>query len=354
MRKSVAAIAAVAVGLLSVAASDEGQSTEQAKQAIGAAAGQALQGQAPEAVALLSAIPAEQFGPKERAIRDCIIERFGPRSLAPQLKSDSTITERAIAAYRNYWWAALTQPGARASAEEKLNGDLRKLLHLPRSADRDAIEESLRTGMEREGFHPLLGTTPPLLELIVWKSETDEIRDVHLPEGNHRISVKLLDQFESLGWSAYATCDRSFTGGWVKPDAIYAVRPGWKDLADENFAVSFIAHETQHFADKERFGELESWELEYRAKLAELALADVTLPKLLAGFDSNQGSDPRIPHSHANKLVLERLREKLGLATSSDIAAAAANDINAVAQALLIEDTAKRAGQVGERRPDAP
>lgn len=353
MRKSVAAIAAVAAGILSVAASDEVQSTEQAKQAIGAAAGQALQGQAREAVALLSAIPAEQFGPKERAIRDCIIERFGPRSSAPQLKSDSTITGGAIAAYRNYWWSALTQPGARTSVEEKLNRDLRKLLHLPRSADRDAIEESLRTRMETEGFHSLLGTTPPLLELIVWKSQTDEVRDVHLPEGNHRISVKLLDQFESLGWSAYATCDRSFTGGWVKPDAIYAVRPGWKDLADENFAVSFVAHETQHFADKERFGELESWELEYRAKLAELTLAHMTLPKLLTGFVTNQGSDPNVPHSYANKLVLERLREKLSLATSSDVAATATSDINGVAESLLIEDTAKRAGQVGQGRPGA-
>lgn len=234
------------------------------------------------------------------------------------------------------------QPDATANAERKLEADLRNLLQLSPGAGWDEIERSLQEAIEAEGFHPLMGRTPPLLEMIVWKSETEEIRQVRLPEGEHRVVVKLLDQFESLGWSAYATCDRSFTGGWVSNDAIYAVRPGWKDLADENFAVSFVAHETQHFADKQRFGELESWELEYRAKLAELALADKTLPKLVKAFHANQGPDRAVPHSYANSLVISRLRAKLAVPASADLAATDAKNVNQTAKSLLLEDSLRR------------
>lgn len=352
MHKEVVAITAVVAGFLLVAATEERPSTEQAKKALGAAAGRALQGQASEAVTLLSVIPAEQFGPKEGVIRDCIIERFGPGSLPPQIGLDSTLTGRAISAYRSYWWSALKRPETQALAEGELQIRLRKLLRLPGNADVDAIEEALRTRIATEGFHALVGRTPPLLELMVWKSETEEIRDVPLPEGRHRVSVKFLDQFSSLGWAAFATCDHGFTGGWVQPDAIYAVGPGWKDLAGENFIISFVAHETQHFADKKRLGDLEPWELEYRAKLTELALANTTLPKLLGAFQSNQSSDRDLPHSYANALVLARLKDKLGR-SSSDLSSTAGNAINATAHALLVEDTARRVGNVAERRPGA-
>ncbi|MGI8706028.1 MAG: hypothetical protein ACR2JJ_09605, partial [Sphingomicrobium sp.] len=121
---------------------------------------------------------------------------------------------------------------------------LRVLLELPANSGSDVVEAKLRERLKAGGHHVLMGRTPPLLEFMVWSSETSDVHQVALPEGSHSIEVKILDDFASLGWSAYATCDRSFTGGWVKPDAIYAVRPGWKDLTAENFQVSFLAHET--------------------------------------------------------------------------------------------------------------
>ena len=271
-----------------------------------------------------------------------MIERFRTNSESGQQSATGVVSESALRLYRSYWRASLLRPETRAAQEERLTQSLRALLGLPADAGWNRVEAELRQRMAAEGHHVLMGRTPPLLEFMVWSSEISDVRQVALPEGKHSIKVKILDDFASLGWSAYATCDRSFTGGWVKPEAIYAVRPGWTDLVAENFQVSFLAHETQHFADKERFGELESWELEYRAKLSELALADTTLSRILSAFLANQGGDPSVPHSYANQIVLSWLASELQVADPEAVIAMPEETIRRAAKALLLRDTAAR------------
>jgi hypothetical protein len=321
------------------------QSTEAAEKALGSASGRALQGNAAEAVALLEQVPSSEFGEKDRNIRDCMIQRFRSSPDESQASQVKTVTDEALSLYRSYWRASLLRPETRAAQEVHLMESFRVLLELPANAGSDVVEAELRKRLKAEGHDVLMGRTPPLLEFMVWDSETSDVRQVALPEGRHSIKVKILDDFASLGWSAYATCDRSFTGGWVKPDAIYTVRPGWKDLTAENFQVSFLAHETQHFADKERFGELESWELEYRAKLAEVALADTTLPRILSAFSSNQSGDPSVPHSYANRIVLSWLVSELGVTSPGALADKPPDTIREAAKALLIRDSASREAQ---------
>ena len=318
------------------------QSTEAADQALRSASGRALQGNAAEAVALLQQVPPSDFGEKDRTIRDCIIERFRSTPEKSEPSPIGTVTDEALSRYRSYWRASLLRPETRAAEEEQLMDRLRALLGLSPDAAPDRVETELRQRVRAEGHHVLMGRTPPLLEFLVWRSETLDVRQVPLPEGKHSIQVKILDDFTSLGWSAYATCDRSFTGGWVKPEGIYAVRPGWKDLTAENFQVSFLAHETQHFADKERFGEMESWELEYRAKLAELALADATLPRILSAFHSNQGGDPSVPHSYANRIVLSWLASELEVTGPEAVVEMPREMIRRAAKSLLLRDSASR------------
>lgn len=328
-----------AVALLGLAAP---QSPEPGAQVLRLAAGRALQGNAAEAVALLANEPETSFSDKDRAVRACMIERFGPAPDQAHASGNGDVTGRVLRLFRSYWRSALLRPDTKPAEEERLTAGLQRLLNLPPDAGADAVQEAVRQRLAADGHHVLMGRTPPLLEFISWRSETSEVRRVPLPEGEYAMEVRILDDFVSLGWSAYATCDRSFTGGWVKPDAIYAVRPGWKDLTAENFQISFLVHETQHFADKERFGNLESWELEYRGKLAELALADVTLARLLSAFESNQGVDPAVPHSYANRVVLSWLAIELGADDPAALAQASPNEIRTAARALLARDSASR------------
>lgn len=320
-----------------------GASGEGARKAVSMAAGMALQGRMAEALPLLNSISEDELEPRDRLVRQCMIERFGPGSAPPGAAGDKLI-HRVTATYQAYWWSALTRPAELAEAEAKLTNRLRRLLGLRAGADWNEVEERLRERLSAEGIHVLAGRTPPLLEWMAWTSETKEERDVPLPEAAHKIQVKFLDGFESLGWSAYATCEHSFTGGWVQSDGIYAVKPGWKSLADESFRISFLAHETQHFADKARFGELESWILEYRAKLAELAMASDALSRILGKFESSQGDNPAVPHSYANGLVLRAIRSRIGIADEADLAMVDGSVVKEAALGLLREDSARRPG----------
>lgn len=322
-------------------------STPAARSALMGALGQVMQGDMRGALAALRTVPQGDFAGSGAALRSCLLDRFGahPGAAVPTPPLPPTAT-RALALYRAYWRAALLDPGRRAADEEALRRSLAALLGLAPATEMDAVETRLQARLEAEGVHALLGRTPPFRELMLWRTQSDEMREIALPEGVHRTRVVLLDDFASLGWAGYATCDRSITGGWVRPDGIYAVRPGWGDLNGEEFLVSFLSHEAQHFADKERYGELASWELEYRAKLAELAMADRTLAQLLEAFAGNQGDDPDIPHSYANKRVLAALRTRLGLAPEAGFDRAP-DAIRAAALAELRADSARRRPRTG-------
>ena len=319
-----------------------GQTTAAAREAIQGAAGRALQGDMASALTALRAVPADQFAGPAAALRACILDRFAGEAHDAAPAELPPLSASALTLYRIYWRAALLAPPSRAAGEEELRRGLAALLGAAPTATMDDIETALTARLEAEGVHALTGVTAPLRELMLWRRQTEEDRAVTLPEGVHRTHVVLLDDFLSYGWAGYATCDRSITGGWVRPDGIYAVRPGWGDLNDEHYLVSFLGHESQHFADKERFGELASWELEYRAKLAELALADRTLSQLLDAFAHNQGDDMAIPHSYANKRVLAALRRRLGLAPNAAMDGVAPAAIRAAAVAELRADSARR------------
>ncbi len=116
-----------------------------------------------------------------------------------------------------------------------------------------------------------------------------------------------LDKFVSTGWAGYSTCGIAQTGGWAKPDALYAVKSSY-DLGSEAFRVSYLAHEGQHFSDYGKYPMLEQPELEYRAKLTEIALATTTTADLLKQFESQGGDSRDVPHAFADRKVTLALK----------------------------------------------
>ena len=82
-------------------------------------------------------------------------------------------------------------------------------------------------------------------------------------------------------------------------------------LASEQFRVSYLAHEAQHFSDLRRFPKLEHSELEYRAKPVELSLAADSLYSLLEAFTSQSGTDRKSPHAFADLRVVQHLSTAL-------------------------------------------
>ncbi len=328
-------IALIAAALATAAAPDP-------KQSFASAMGAALQADEVKALAALDGVDLSTLPARDQAAATCMRDRFGPKS-RPAPAASASLADRSLAIYRDYWHTAMIHPERRATEEKKLEARLRGLLKAPKKADLDALEPLLSDALKKEGVHSLQGRTGLLRELMIWGKQDEKVVPVDLPDGQYRTKVEYLDGFKSFGWSEYATCGRAATGGWATEEALFAVVPRYESLDSEEFKVSFLGHETQHFSDKGRFKNLKDWELEYRAKLVELAFADTTRNKVLKRFTVDQGDDPASPHSYANRAVLSDMVKRLQLSSADDLFTVDLARLHAAARETLLEDSQRRA-----------
>jgi hypothetical protein len=317
---------------------------------LGEAIGAILGADGPKEERLLRSLDPATLSPTYADMRACMLGRLdGTGALPP---AADPFARHVLDLYAAYWREALAHADARAAAERRLARALAAALERPDLADatQQAIEHVLAARLEKSGYHVLLGRTGLLLELMLWTRQDDKPYTVALPEGTHVTHVFLLNDFLVTGWTGWFSCGRTGTGGWTKPEGLYAVVPNYQSLDDETFKVNFLAHETQHFADITRFPDLLDWEKEYRAKLVELSLADTTRAHVLGVFESNQGDNIDDAHSYADKRVLQHLRQRLGLAPDADLAAVPGDRLRAAAKAQLLADSAARErGKAGGR-----
>jgi hypothetical protein len=301
------------------------------------ALGPVFQADLPQTLARLKALPDATLSPRDRPVRECILARFAAADPAasapvdPRLPADLAAVLRA---YRRYWTSALMHRQTAAQAEAALSADLGRLLPAA-PADLGARAAASVALAGKHGWHALGDVTAPLHEYLLWKSQQTRRERVALPGGTVAVSVSILAGFASLGWGAWGTCDRSHTGGWATTQGLMVV-PGW-DRSSERYRVSLLDHESQHFADYPRFPKLAQTDLEYRAKLTELALAHDAQADLLAMFASGAKRDRALPHPFAQWWVMKRLGDRLG---GADRTAWRPDDVRAAAAAELAAHTA--------------
>jgi hypothetical protein len=277
-----------------------------------AALGPVFQDDLPQTLARLKDLPEASLSARTRSARACILARFA-RADPSAADVDSRLPEDLAAvlrAYRRYWTASLMHTRTAAQAEAALSDDLGRLL--PQApAGLDARTEAAVAFAQKRGWHALGGLTAPLREYLLWKDQATRREDAALPGGRVAVTVSMLDGFASLGWGAWGTCDVAHTGGWATPEGLMVVVPGW-DLSSDHYRVSLLAHESQHYADYPRFPKLAQTDLEYRAKLVELALARDAQADLLARFSSGARRERALPHPFAEWWVMKRLGDRLG------------------------------------------
>lgn len=266
-----------------------------------------LQADAPKALAVFDQLDPAKLTPQRRALIDCVRGRFAGGDMQNDLPPASSAT---LVAYQRYWRDAMMRAEPAAAAEERLRKSLSAIPAMAAGQDPgsiDSVSEYVITAIEKEGLHALTGKTQPLYELMIWKTQETAVFHVQLPENPVNVKVVFLDQFASPGWAGYATCGIAETGGWARPDALFAVKSAY-DLASESFNVSYLAHEGQHFSDYGKYPMLEQPELEYRAKLTEIALSSTTTAELLSRFESLGGDSRDAPHAFANRQVTLSLK----------------------------------------------
>ncbi len=253
--------------------------------------------------------------------------------------------------YQAYWRAALLNPDRRESVENEHGIEVLRAiaLHAPAHKDisQDKIFNRIAEVIAERGYQAIGGRTSPLLELIVWRENRHETVLVELTDGEFEIPITYQQDFVIRGWAHFATFGEASAGGWATRDGLFCVTEAY-DTGSENFLVSFLKHEGRHYVDYEKYPSLPGADLEYRAKLTELAFANDTLFSLLRKFEVHARPSKDAPHSQANWQVTRVLTRKLQLQEPAEIQRKniSAGDIRKAASELLRESDRRLASRV--------
>lgn len=277
---------------------------------------QALRGDLSRARLLFESRSGEDLTAAERELEQRFTRRFVARDEAEPELAASAFVRAVVGSYHDYWRRALMGELDHSAGTSFLREELQKALVAHRPEEPVPAAEEVLAEVERrveaEGLHFQGGVTLPHHDLMVWTSEETQGFECELTDARQKVEVVFMAGFLEFGWSHYATFGSSSTGGWATRERLYCLRESY-DLASEHFLVSYLKHEARHFADYALYPALEQIDLEYRAKLTELAFARSSLFSLLVNFSASAALDRAAPHSFANHCVLRDLsRELLG------------------------------------------
>jgi hypothetical protein len=310
----------------------------------------ATQSDVPGMLAAVQKIDSARLSEKDAAIHRCIQARFAPNVVDPP-ERDLNLNPSAAAvltAYKHYWRDVSIPRTTRADADQALIKKLVALLEkngvsIKASDDPEKIGEHIKAVLERAGIHTLMGVTAPNFELMMWRSEEVKRYEVALPESKQAVDVAFISDFVISGWLSFLTCDKMSTGGWTTKERIYMVGSQVETEAVPLQLQTNLNHEGQHFADFVSYPVLEQAELEYRAKLTELALSTTDTKTALENFFRNGavGRD-NAPHSHAEYWLKQNLTKELpALTDASQRKLADDETIRKAARRLLLDSSTK-------------
>ena len=227
---------------------------------------------------------------------------------------DAPAVREVAELFQSYWRDALMQTAPLDALEAQLKRRLNAILvsrgYASAFDDEDELLDNVEALIREEGYFAKSGRTPPFLELMIWTENEVTTEMVELTDGVHEVKLNYLDGFVSYGWSNFAAFGMTSTGGWAQDDGLYCLCQHY-DLDSERFKLSFLKHEARHYADLRLYPELQASDLEYRAKLTELAFSDEGTYGLVEYFHKAANRVENAPHPLANWYVIEGLSKQL-------------------------------------------
>jgi hypothetical protein len=215
--------------------------------------------------------------------------------------------------YYNYYKDVFWDQIESKDAVTHLVQNLGHVLHI--AGDINELEEIIENKFKEEGYYFLGGETGNFYGPYIWKTMEPQEYQVEILNQTHTTTVNFMDGFISLSWLDYLSAGETGTGGWVTGggEELYCVKSKYIGKLDTpQFKISYLKHETQHFADKKIYGKdgVSSKDLEYRAKLVELMYyPDLSL--LLKMISRADGSDKRYTHSYAEYVIVNQLSKRI-------------------------------------------
>ncbi len=240
----------------------------------------------------------------ERSAGAALLASYRERFVHPPPPATGGLAAGIVSAYQGYWRKSLLDTSGREAYERELDRELVELLPAGKSGVPGAPSAaSVARALEAQGLFHFQSDDPPLRDLLIWGSQQNRNYSVQLTDQKLGLTVHFLDDFLLQGWKDFASLGLTSTTGWVEDGELYCIAWAY-DLASENFEVSYLKHEARHLVDLERYPQMQSTELEYRAKLTELAFAHRTLTRVLENFADTAAQNPASPHAMANWRVV--------------------------------------------------
>jgi hypothetical protein len=241
-------------------------------------------------------------------LRKKYYNRFFADSPILRYKSKDLWIRSVLKAYYEYFIVSLTMKKNKDEAEMDLT---RKLIDiLPGQSgtnDLDVLESMLKEEFQARGYYFLGGVTAPFRGPYIWRQEEKVEFDVSLPFGQQTVTVYFMTDFILQSWLHFATFGGMATGGWATTDALYCVKDSYAKVMNKpRFLVSYLKHEAQHFKDYIDFPDIDSNDLEYRAKLIELIYQPKNV-SLMHSFILHADHNKENPHPYACYLIVSHL-----------------------------------------------
>lgn len=274
----------------------------------------ALQGDVKKIINVLDTLPGESLSGEQQEIKDKYDHRFKLQDEPAAYPSADPSIQQLLNIYRSYWRKGLLDK----NNIEKYNGVLADSItaYLNRHGyNVDTLSKHdmakgfgghLKNYLYQKHYYSATGKTGPFFDLFLWTREVPVVYTERLPQTKTKTTIVFIENTLTMGWEEYATFGKAYPGGWATRELLYCVRKAY-DTTSENFRISYVKHEAQHFADYMAYPLLTGADLEYRAKLTELVFARQTLYNLIGAFVNNASSEGRNPHAFANFAVIRDL-----------------------------------------------
>lgn len=283
-----------------------------------------LQGDVAKVLSVLDTLPEERLSFSEKEIKEKYFQRFKHQDEVMNYNTDDVILKDVLKIYQTYWKRALLDKGNVEKYDTELKKSVTSFLkknNYPTQHDyvKDTLSlkniesnfnQHLKNLLSEHNYYSATGKTAGLFDLFVWSTQVPTEYNVDLPETEITTTIIFLEDVVTMGWEEYASFGKVYPGGWATKEELYAVGKAY-DTSTEDFKVSYLKHESQHFADYKKYPLLSGADLEYRAKLTELIYAEETLYNLIRSFIRNASSEGRNPHAFGGYAVIRDLSQNL-------------------------------------------
>jgi hypothetical protein len=275
----------------------------------------AIQEDVKKIIESLKVIPEDSLNSDQKEIKKKYFSRFVTQTEKFDYKTHDSLIINILTIFHNYWTDVLMKNKS-VKKSENINRPLLMSIIKNYLGTKGEITSSndfnldLANILRKNSYYSRIDRTGNILDLIIWTKQSKETYSINMADTIVNVPVIFIDTPITLGWEGYATFDHYYPGGWTSADSLYCITKDY-DITSEKFRVSYLTHETQHLIDSKIYFGYSRWLAEYRAKLAELSVAEKTVYNLINFFIVDSKNDSHLTHPYGEYRVISDLSREI-------------------------------------------